>query len=45
MQKRVSCRAIIFNNERMVSMYREKSDRVYYTFPGGGMEENETEEE
>ena len=45
MQKRVSCRAIIFDNERMVSMYREKGDRVYYTFPGGGMEKNETEEE
>lgn len=45
MQKRVSCRAIIFDNERMVSMYRENGDRVYYTFPGGGMEENETEEE
>lgn len=29
----------------MVSMYREKGDRVYYTFPGGGKEENETEEE
>ncbi len=45
MQKRVSCRAIIFDNERMVSMYRENGDRVYYTFPGGGMEKNETEEE
>lgn len=45
MQKRVSCRAIIFDNERMVSMYRENGDRVYYTFPGGGMENNETEEE
>ena len=26
-------------------MYREKGDRVFYTFPGGGMEGNETEEE
>ena len=45
MQKRVSCRAIIFDNERIVSMYRENGDRVYYTFPGGGMKKNETEEE
>ena len=45
MKKRVSCRAIIFDNERMVSMYREKDDKVYYTFPGGGIDENETEEE
>lgn len=25
-------------------MYREREDRIFYTFPGGGLEENETEE-
>ena len=25
-------------------MYREKQGRIYYTFPGGGIEENESEE-
>ena len=43
--KRISCRAIIIENDTMVSMYRELKDRIFYTFPGGGLEENETEEE
>ena len=42
MDKRISCRAIIINNGKMVSMYREKGDRVYYTFPGGGKNEDES---
>ena len=29
----------------MVSMYREKEDRKFYTFPGGGLEAGETEED
>lgn len=41
MGKRESCRAIIFKDNKMVVMYREKNDRVYYTFPGGGMNEGE----
>ena len=44
-EKRVRARAIIINEGKIVSMYREKGDRVFYTFPGGGMEGNETEEE
>ena len=40
--KRESCRAIVFTDDKLVVMYREKHDRVYYTFPGGGLEENET---
>lgn len=43
MEKRVSCRAIIIENGGLVTMYREKADRVYYTFPGGGINEGETE--
>lgn len=41
MEKRESCRAIVFLDKQMVSMYREKNDRVYYTFPGGGRETGE----
>lgn len=41
MDKRVSCRAIIINDNKMVSMYREKGDRIYYTFPGGGKNDDE----
>lgn len=44
MNKRISCRAIIIDREKLVAMYREKNNRVYYTFPGGGIEENESEE-
>ncbi len=42
MEKRESCRAIIFNEGKLVAMYREKNDRVYYTFPGGGKNEGES---
>jgi ADP-ribose pyrophosphatase YjhB (NUDIX family) len=45
MEKRESCRAIIFDKDKMVVMYREKNDRVYYTFPGGGRNEGETLED
>lgn len=43
--KRKSCRAIIVSNNQLVTMYRERQGKIFYTFPGGGMEENETEEE
>lgn len=38
-------RAIIIENDSLVSMYREFNDRVFYTFPGGGIEGPENEEE
>ena len=41
--KRVRARAIIIIDGKIVSMYREIADRVFYTFPGGGMEGDETE--
>ena len=41
MEKRESCRAIIITNNKLVTMYREKDNRVYYTFPGGGVNEGE----
>ena len=43
--KRKRARAIIINDNKLVSMYREFEDRLFYVFPGGGMEGNETEEE
>ncbi len=43
--RRKSGRAIVFVEDKIVSMYREKGDRVYYTFPGGGMDEGETEQQ
>lgn len=45
LQKRKSARAIIFKNGEIVSMYREREGRKFYTFPGGGMESGETEEQ
>ncbi len=45
MEKRISSRAIIFVGDKIVSMYREKFGRKYYTFPGGKQEEGETEKE
>ncbi len=42
---RESSRAIIIKDNSLVVMYREKEGRKYYTFPGGGLEENETPEE
>lgn len=43
--KRKRARGIIFYNDKLVVMYREFDNRVFYVFPGGGMEGNETEEE
>ncbi|MBQ8425395.1 MAG: NUDIX domain-containing protein [Clostridia bacterium] len=45
MEKRVSCRAIIIDRDKLVAMYREKNNKVYYTFPGGGINEGESETE
>lgn len=43
--KRISARAIIISDGKLMAMYREKDGRIYYTFPGGGKEPDETEEE
>lgn len=45
MKQRIRCGGIVFIENKMVSMYREFNNRIYYTFPGGGLEENETEEQ
>ncbi len=44
-EKRKRARAIILIDDSIVTMYREFDDRVFYTFPGGGVEGNETLEE
>ena len=41
MNKRKSCRAIVFIDNKLVTMKRIKDGRLYYTFAGGGLEENE----
>ena len=43
--KRKRSRAIVVNEDKLVCMYRKFDDRVFYVFPGGGMEGNESEEE
>ncbi len=43
--KRKRARGIVFLDGKLVSMYREFQDRVFYTIPGGGMEEGETLQE
>lgn len=41
MEKRITSRAIIFCDNQIILMYRENNNRVYYTLPGGGLEDNE----
>lgn len=41
--KRESCRAIVITDGQLMTMYREKEGRKYYIFPGGGMENDESE--
>lgn len=50
MEKRVSSRAIIIDDNKLLTMFRRKikSDgtvKEYYVIPGGGLEEGETLEE
>ena len=47
MEKRVSSRAIIIDDNKLLTMFRRKikSDgtvKEYYVIPGGGLEEGET---
>ena len=49
MEKRISSRAIIIDNEELLTMFRRKIKegkvKEYYVIPGGGLEEGETLEE
>lgn len=42
---RVSSRAIIFKDNQVLLIYRERDNEKYYVFPGGKIEENESKEE
>ena len=42
MEKRKSCRAVVFIDNKLVTMKRIKEGKLYYTFPGGGLENTET---
>ena len=42
---RVSSRCVLIENDKVLLIYREKNDRIYYVFPGGGVEDGETNEE
>jgi len=45
MDKRVSSRAIIFEEEKVMLMFRVKGARMYHVFPGGKREEGESLEQ
>ncbi len=42
---RISSRAVIFKEDSVILIYREREGEKYYVFPGGGLEEGETLEE
>jgi len=42
---RTSAKAIIVNNKRILLIRKEQDEKVYYTFPGGGQNHNESLEE
>ena len=42
MDKRISVRGIIINDNKMYFIYRVKENDDYYVFPGGGLEAGET---
>ncbi len=43
--KTLRARAIIFKGDELIAMYRERDDRVFYSLPGGGVENNESLED
>ena len=42
---RISSRCVIFKNNRIVLIYRNRDGEEYYVFPGGKIEEGESKEE
>ncbi len=44
-EKRKRSRAIILVDDTIITMYRKFEDREFYTFPGGGVEGDESLEE
>lgn len=45
MERRTSCRGIIFIDNNLAVMHRVKKDRDYYVFPGGGVEKEDINKE
>lgn len=45
MEVRFSSRCFIFNEDKILLIYRENKGEKYYAFPGGKVEENETDEQ
>lgn len=45
MEKRTSCRGIIFIDNDLAVLHRVKKDRDYYVFPGGGLEDDDINKE
>jgi len=45
MQKDVTSRGIVIDNDEVILMYRVKNGNEYYAIPGGHIESNETLEE
>ena len=45
MDKRISVRGIIIEDDYIYAFFRRKNGREYYAFPGGGVEEGEIPEE
>ena len=43
--KKQRARAIIFFDNQIATMYREREGRIFYSLPGGGLEGNESEQE
>ena len=43
--RRIRVGVIIIRDGKLVAMYRKRHDREYYTFPGGGKNDNESEVE
>ena len=41
---RISSRAIIFKDNKVVLIYRKRDYQEYYVFPGGKVEDGETKE-
>jgi 8-oxo-dGTP diphosphatase len=42
---RISAKGIVIHNDAVLVLYRNKRGEEYYTFPGDGVEEGETNEE
>lgn len=42
---RISSRAVVIRDNKLLAIYRFKGGKEYYVFPGGGIEEGETPEQ